>query len=100
MPTLHNLPDRKRVSDKRQVLDHISVYNTQRWKRLRLNYLKQCTLCEVCLADNKIVLAEDVHHKVYLSTASTKEGKQVLGFDVNNLQAVCKDCHKKIHNRR
>ena len=98
MPTL-NLPDRKRTSDKRQVLDHIAVYNTQRWRSLRLMYLKQHTLCEVCLKQNKIVLAEDVHHKQYISTATTKEGKQVLGFDVNNLQAVCKDCHKEIHSR-
>ena len=51
-------------------------------------------ICEQC---NK-QLAIDVHHKVEISTGRTEQEMKQIGFNQNNLMALCKDCHKTIHN--
>jgi 5-methylcytosine-specific restriction protein A len=100
MPTinLHFIKNYKKKNyNKNNNLDFIYVYNTLRWKKIRLWYLSKHPLCEKCEKENKLTLAIDVHHKIYLSTGRTKEEKQRIGYDINNLEAVCKDCHKHIH---
>ena len=99
MPTIY-IPTKKRISDKKTNLDHIAVYNTSTWKNLRKNYLKENTLCVKCLKQNKITLANDIHHIIYLSTETTLAGKKRIGFEINNLMALCKECHKNIHLNR
>lgn len=71
------------------------VYNTDRWRKMRINYLGKNPICEVC---NKN-LATEVHHKIPISNAgSNVEMIYKLGFDVNNLMSICKECHILIHN--
>lgn len=52
-------------------------------------------ICEQC----KKELAIDVHHKIPISTGNSILAYKQLGFDENNLMAVCKSCHKLIHNK-
>jgi len=83
-----------KTSDKRENLNTIAVYNTDTWRKLRLEYIKEHTFCETCLASGKYTLAQEVHHKIPISEGSSIADKQFLGFDWNNLKAVCKPCHK------
>ena len=59
------------------------------WKRIRDSYVAAHPLCEKCLKAGVAVAAEEVHHKVPLSKGGT--------HDRNNLIALCKSCHSKIH---
>lgn len=58
------------------------------WYYVRKKYLESHPICEIC-GVNK---ATEVHHIIEVS-----EGGDM--FDENNLIAVCKECHKKLHNR-
>ena len=58
------------------------------WKRIRDSYIGKHPLCEMCLKNNKITLATEVHHIRPLSRGGT--------HDEENLMALCKPCHSKI----
>lgn len=104
MPTIHLPPKKKykreKTESKRDNLNHKSVYNTTTWRGLRIEYLKEHPLCEVCLEKEKITAAIDVHHKIPISEGTSMKDKQALGFDWNNLQTVCKQCHKEQHLKK
>jgi len=87
---------KKENSSKKNVENHIVIYNTRTWRELRLYFLSKNPLCEICKQHDKITLAQEVHHKIPISAGKTKEQKQIIGFDIENLQALCIDCHKKI----
>lgn len=72
------------------------VYQTQRWQKLRLFYLSEHPLCEICEENGIIKDAIDVHHKV--SFVGKGEDTPFYAFNYNNLQALCKECHQKEHN--
>lgn len=59
------------------------------WKRIRDSYAAAHPLCEQCLKDGRYVATEEIHHKLPLSQGGT--------HDRNNLIALCKSCHAKIH---
>lgn len=81
----------------RENLDR-KFYNTSAWVNCRINYLVNNPRCEKCKELNIIRLAQEVHHIKPLSTVDTLPEKFVIGLDVNNLQALCTDCHHAIHN--
>lgn len=63
-----------------------------RWSKIRAAYIAAHPLCEQCLADGRATAAREVHHKVPLSEGGTNA--------TENLQALCKSCHSKIHAER
>src|SRR5262245_3131950 len=65
------------------------LYDTSRWRRLRLYQLRLRPLCELCLPRRKTVPAEVVHHLVRHQGDRTK-------FFTTPLQSVCKSCHDGI----
>lgn len=75
-----------------------SMYHTPQWTRLRDMYIHEHPLCERCLANGRSIAAEEVHHKKPFSTGATIDERWSLLLDVNNLMALCKDCHHTIHN--
>ena len=76
---------------------HKTIYNTSRWKKLRLNYLIFHPVCEAC----KKALAVEVHHINEISNAGGNvEDMKRIGFDENNLMAVCPACHKEKHKHK
>lgn len=68
------------------------------WTILRNSYLMEHPLCEKCLLDNKIVAAEEVHHIKPILKGENELEQRELMLDSNNLMALCRDCHHKIHN--
>lgn len=59
------------------------------WKRIRDKYVSQHPFCELCYEKGILVETEEVHHKEKLSDGGT--------HDRDNLIALCKSCHSKIH---
>lgn len=97
MPTI-NKPKKKREyidynkkREKRQ-----SVYNTGRWRDMRIAKLQNNPLCEICEIEGRITLAEEVHH---LQSFVDYDDNEMLSFafDANNLCSVCKKCHSRCH---
>ena len=59
------------------------------WKRIRDKYVSQHPFCELCYEKGILVETEEVHHKKKLSDGGS--------HDRDNLIALCKSCHSKIH---
>ena len=74
------------------------VYDSSLWKRMRLAHLRDNALCEVCLLQDKVTLAEAVHHLKTFMGAETKEERDQLAYDSENFCSVCPTCHNRIHN--
>ena len=102
MPSIYKPPKKvyKRVKEpsKRDNLNHKAVYNTKRWRAVRIEKLKQDPLCEDCLKKEIITPGVEVHHITPISKGKTIRDKQALGFDKANLKTLCEACHKKTHN--
>ena len=59
------------------------------WKRIRDSYADAHPLCEMCLENGVYTTTEQIHHVKPLSQGGT--------HDRENLMALCKSCHAKIH---
>lgn len=105
MPTIYRRPkkEEKRVyHTKDSSLIHQYVYNTDRWRKLRIVKLGEQPTCECpeCVVNGVLRLALDVHHRVPISTAGENiNAIQALGFDYNNLMSVSPECHRIIHQK-
>jgi len=93
------------LSDKRFCKEHEKTANQQyekyernpqtrrrygrAWKRIRDKYVSQHPFCEMCYERGILVKTEEVHHKSKLSDGVT--------HDRENLIALCKSCHSRIH---
>ena len=58
------------------------------WKHIRDRYIKAHPLCARCAKDEKVTLAEEVHHIKPLAHGGTN--------DEDNLMSLCKSCHSLI----
>ena len=100
MPTINlNKKPKKKLYNYEKTQDNQAykyVYHTRKWQEIRLFYLQGHPLCEQCLEAEIFSLAEECHHKYAISNGKTKEEKQMIGFDVNNLKSLCKECHHQI----
>ena len=63
------------------------LYNTKQWKKGRVIFLANNPLCKYCKQAGKTTPATVVDH------IKRHEGDEVLFFDVNNWQPICKPCH-------
>ena len=71
-------------------------YRSGAWTNCRRSYLASVGgLCEECLSRGIITPAVIVHHKIPLTVENMSDESIALGWD--NLEAVCRDCHAKIH---
>lgn len=78
----------------------MAVYNTARWKRLRLVKLRNNPLCEVCEKKGITKMADDVHHIQSFMSVDNPEAIKALAFDYDNLMSLCDECHSEIHKRK
>lgn len=72
---------------------YTNVYNTSNWRKLREAYLMAHPICEKCHKE----LATEVHHIVPISTQNDPLKMKEIGFNAENLQALCSKCHDEIH---
>lgn len=95
------LPEKKPYKKERttgQRRDELSqAYNL--YRHVRKVYLASHPLCERCLAEGKVVKAEEVHHKRHLLSSKNLQEMKVLATDMDNLEALCKECHMAEHNK-
>lgn len=94
MPYLKKATKEKPINYNRD--DRQKIYQSSRWKDLRLTKLSLQPLCELCLSKDKITSAIDVHHK---DSFMNYKGLQRLAkaYDLDNLMSVCKECHSYLH---
>ena len=59
------------------------------WKRIRDSYAKTHPMCEECFKNGVYSPTEEIHHKIPLSQGGN--------HDRDNLIALCKSCHARIH---
>lgn len=78
----------------------MAVYNTARWKRLRLVKLRNNPLCEVCEKKGITKMADDVHHIQSFMSVDNPGARKALAFDYDNLMSLCDECHSDIHKRK
>ena len=85
-------PEHKRVKQYQQYKDrpaHHALYNTTRWRRVRLLYLSGNPLCVKCKQDGVITPATVVDHVI------DHKGDLMIFWDVTNWQSLCERCHNK-----
>ena len=63
------------------------LYDTGRWRRLRLQHLAHEPLCRFCGQENRVTAATVVDH------VKAHKGDEALFWDTSNLQSLCKPCH-------
>lgn len=96
MPTINKGKKEKSKSVNRA--ERIKVYNSSRWKKLRIAKLMKDPLCEMCLQKGIITAATDSHHKISFLSTDDSNKRLELAFDYDNLMSICKVCHQLIHN--
>ena len=72
-------------------------YNSTGWKNLRRNYIMMHPLCEECELKGISKPAEHVHHIRPLLSGKDEAERWKLLLDANNLQSLCKACHRDKH---
>jgi 5-methylcytosine-specific restriction protein A len=65
------------------------LYNSSKWRKLRLLFLREYPLCEQCKRKGVIKAAEVVDH------VTPHKGDERLFWDESNWQALCKECHDR-----
>ena len=86
--------------------DISKLYNSSMWKQLRNGYIIQHPICEICLKEyeegnrliEEVMSTEEIHHIIPISNGRTKMEMEQLAFDAENLKALCRFHHHKIHN--
>lgn len=76
---------------------YLKLMSNQRWIELRNRKIKEQPLCERCLINDRITLAQEVHHKEPVEGATTDIQAVRLAYDYSNLMSVCRKCHYEIH---
>lgn len=98
MPTIYKPKKKREYQDynkkreKRQ-----SVYNTARWRAIRLAYLMQHPISEISEWLGETALADDLHHIVSFLDVPESEMLR-YAYDSNNLIAVTRQEHNRLHN--
>lgn len=98
MPTIAKTKTtpKKNLFNEQSRAERQQIYQSDKWKKLRLAKLIEQPLCEICLAKGLVVPAIDVHH-IDSFTNYTGANRLWKAYDFDNLQSLCKECHSKIH---
>ena len=86
------MPERPANTYAPRKVDNSAVYNSRRWRTLRLQVLHHEPLCRCCAAQDLVVPATVVDH-----IAPITQGGAV--WDVLNLQPLCSTCHAQKSGR-
>ena len=97
MPTIYK-PRRKRDESLKRK-ERMVIYNSARWRALRLAKLRDNPLCEMCEKKGIVKPADDVHHIQSFMEVDDPDARRLLAFDFDNLMSLCDECHSEIHKR-
>ena len=100
MPTIYKSQKQQKRNDNYYDAERRKVYNSDRWRRLRAWKFACNPLCEMCLKENKITPAEDIHHLISFMSTDDPVQRIVLAYDYDNLMSLCKKCHQAVHNKK
>jgi len=82
-----------------RIKERQELYQSKRWKTLRKLMVQNHPLCEDCLKEGKITPTEEIHHiKSPFARGLSQEEKEKRAYDVDNLVALCKECHIRRHH--
>ena len=95
MPEIIRLKDLRKHTPKTNI--SAKYYNSKSWKTLRNSYIRSHPLCERCLENGITKPAEHIHHVTPFLRGLTDESRWTLLLDQDNLMALCRDCHSKVH---
>lgn len=99
MPTIYKPQKKKtRKNDNYHDVERRKIYSSDRWLRLRAWKFACNPLCEMCLKENKIIPAEDIHHITSFMSTDDPAQRNFLAYDYDNLMSLCKQCHQAVHN--
>ena len=79
---------------------YVRLMNSKEWRETRAMKMAANPLCEVCFAEGFIRSAQCVHHIIEVESGHTEQECRELCFRWTNLQSLCYECHKKIHEAR
>ena len=87
-PQENHMEYKRNRTDKREQ----SFYNSNSWLKCRAMVLSRDRgLCQHCLRDGKVTLADVVHHIVELKV------DWLLRLVLINLLSLCNGCHNRVH---
>ena len=100
MPTINKPVRRKKYSIKHNKnADIAKIYNSTKWTKLRNAYYVQHPLCEMCLQNGITKPTEEIHHIRPISTGLDILEMEQIAYNSDNLLALCKECHHKLHKK-
>ena len=76
---------------------YVQLMNSRQWRDLRTAKLRANPLCERCQEKGYVVAATCCHHVIPIESARTEVQARELCYSFNNLQSLCYQCHKAIH---
>lgn len=76
------------------------LMNRKEWRELRKRKLQEFPYCELHEERGMKVRATCVHHKKEVESAQTYEEMMRLCYDYDNLQALCNECHHRLHQAK
>lgn len=98
MPTIHKPKKKSNNKGDHYDKERRKIYNSERWRSIRVLKFQQSPLCEMCERKGKTVPAEDIHHMVSFMSTNDPDRRYALAYDMGNLLSLCKRCHQEVHN--
>lgn len=100
MPTIYKPKKQQQKIGNHYDSERRKIYNSERWKRLRAWKFTNSPLCEICLQQDIVTPAEDIHHIISFMSTDDPIQRKFLAYDYDNLQSLCKQCHQRRHNSK
>lgn len=100
MPTINKKQVKQRATPTQAAAMRRKVYNSQRWRDLRMLKFTYNPLCELCQREGRVALADDIHHIRSFNDAASMSEALFLAYDYDNLMSLCKQCHKRLHDEQ
>lgn len=75
------------VARQGNIMKHRRLYDSVRWRKIRIQVLNEEPLCRICSKVGRVTAADTVDHII------PHKDDPVLFYDRDNLQSLCKLCH-------
>lgn len=100
MPTIAKtkVQPKKNLFNEQSRADRQLIYQSDKWKKLRLAKLIDQPLCEICLAKGIIKSGLDIHHIISPFSIDGRSNPDYYAYDPDNLLTVCKECLGTLHS--